>query len=258
MKQAYIKAVLLVGIFLFILTGCSRLNPSQPGSGSGGGSEWLAYYPHKEGDTWDFQVKVADNVKLDLTFKVAGHEKVNGVDCIIMEGRANGQLVQKEFLEVSDKGVIAHKREMHGGKLIISLSPPEPMYKFPLEKNKKWTWKGKLNDKLEGDFEFAVLDEEEVEVPAGKFKAFKVEMKGSASDKSSVQVIRWIAKDVGVVKEESSPGGMQFTAVLKSYTIDGKTYGETPKMEDLTPGKVKNIEGQGTPAPSPVPARSEK
>jgi len=61
--------------------------------------------------------------------------------------------------------------------------------------------------------------EEEVEVPAGKFKATRIEKKGVLRDGTTVRVTEWVAPSVGVVKARARlQDGTAVVQVLKSVT----------------------------------------
>jgi hypothetical protein len=58
-----------------------------------------------------------------------------------------------------------------------------------------------------------------VEVPAGKFKALRVEWK-TDENVLALTATRWYAPGVGLVKEVTSSGGAEQTQVLKSFRAE--------------------------------------
>lgn len=84
----------------------------------------------------------------------------------------------------------------------------------PAGRTRKWT--------------FTMGREEEVEVPAGRFKTLRVDHEGEGSEaKTSV----WYAVGVGVVKSETVAGDKKMVTCLKEFTPgDGKPKAE-PKMD---------------------------
>jgi hypothetical protein len=83
------------------------------------------------------------------------------------------------------------------------IEKPWPLLKYPIKKAD--TWVHDLNVTGGGDsatIEMTVEDEEEVAVPAGKYKAWRVSMKCKEKKEKGVDVLltMWFAPDVGEVK----------------------------------------------------------
>lgn len=81
--------------------------------------------------------------------------------------------------------------------------------KFPLKKGETWSDE---KQKVKG----AVEDEEDVEVPAGKYKTFRVKVTTEA-----FELTLWLAKDVGEVKRAIKLGENTVTLALKSFQKGG-------------------------------------
>lgn len=59
----------------------------------------------------------------------------------------------------------------------LRMTPPVPWYVWPLEVGRRWTYRGVLesrNGKVQRDDVFTVVALESVEVPAGRFRAFRL------------------------------------------------------------------------------------
>jgi len=239
-RKKWITIIVLIAV-IGILAACSK--PTEKTD-----QVQYSYFPLKVDNQWLFDTNIADQIQKDILFKVTSKENVGEVECFVYESFVDGKSVQKEYYNFSEGALLAHKRESQGGRLIAVLDPPEPMLKFPLKADKEWTWSGKIQGDITGDFEFKVLGEEEVEVPAGKFTAMKVEMSGKASDGSSASSVRWFVKDLGMVKEESQVGKLTVVGNLKGAKVDGKVTGEDPSaMMEETESET------GTPAEEPGP-----
>ena len=81
----------------------------------------------------------------------------------------------------------------------LSTSTVEFMWlRTPLKPGEKWISKIKLN-KVDAELESAVEGEEEIEVPAGKFKCVKVKMVMKDAEGTGGEFTTWYAKGVGEV-----------------------------------------------------------
>jgi hypothetical protein len=108
--------------------------------------------------------------------------------------------------EVADKGLA---RVTSGGK---DLPEPVVMLKLPAKTGETWT-RGDSATKTT----LTTGKEEEVEVPAGKFRAIPVTAefdRGGQPTKTTV----WYAPEVGMVKTVTTAGGIDIAHVLKSFT----------------------------------------
>ncbi len=198
--------------------------------------DWTQYYPLEKGNMWVYGVKAGSNTNLNKYFIiVSGKENVNGTECFVCEGgiykksEDKRKIAQWEYYTISDEGLFAVKRAYRNKTLFTNFNPPEPMLKFPLEKGKKWEWQGQIFKNTSGKFSFEVIGEEEVITPAGTFKAIRVDMKGTASDGSSVESSKWYVEGVGVVKEESTTAVGHIVAELVWAKVNGKEIGVEPK-----------------------------
>jgi hypothetical protein len=96
--------------------------------------------------------------------------------------------------------------------------PPTPLLKLPAKAGDTWEWEDRA-DEVRGPrkIKFRVVGEEEVEVPAGKFKSIRVaeeeEVRGRTSKHES-----WYAPDVGLVKRVTQLVVGEGVIVLKSFT----------------------------------------
>ena len=155
------------------------------------------YYPLGEGYSWTYQMASGD-VKQETVKKVAGKEKVGGVDCFVVEDSGMGGDFKKLMVSVDKEGVTVHKMRRE-------ISRSFPWLKFPLQKNTRWGAELKGAGKIRKlALDFVVEDEEEVVVPAGTYKALRVRVvcyEELAPD-CSTELTLWYAPDVGEVKRE--------------------------------------------------------
>jgi hypothetical protein len=133
-------------------------------------------------------------------------EAKDGTYRVTVERETKGKSLVTVY-EVSGKGLA---RVASGGK-----GSPEPaaMLKLPAKAGETWT-RGEAAAKVT----LTTGKEEEVEVPAGKFKAVPVTSESDLGGGRPVKSIAWYAPEVGLVKSVTSVNGIDTTYVLKSFT----------------------------------------
>jgi hypothetical protein len=87
------------------------------------------------------------------------------------------------------------------------------MLKLPVKVGDSWTKDVPTNQKQ--SLSYKVVRVEDVEVPAGNFKALRVEMT-LTGHAFPIRTIVWYAPGVGIVKMERPSGGSVRTQMLKS------------------------------------------
>jgi hypothetical protein len=73
--------------------------------------------------------------------------------------------------------------------------------KLPAKEGETWEFASKDKGDLTLTDRYTTGKEEEIEVPAGKFKAIRVDMETVSNGRTAVRMTYWHAPGVGVVKE---------------------------------------------------------
>jgi hypothetical protein len=178
-------------------------------------------YPLAPGHTWTFKTDYDDTT--EIVHHVAGREKVGEVDCLVLEVRSHNpelgapRLLRKEWLAPGEGGVLIHKQQR--GRTEMAVEKPFFKMKDPVRKDDEWRGEAKAAENAPRHH--AVVEgEEEVEVPAGKFKAWKLRVK-TESGRHVAEGFEWYAPGVGLVKYEmtfrSGNDGTTVTAELKKF-----------------------------------------
>ncbi len=106
---------------------------------------------------------------------------------------------------------------LRDGRVEIRMVPPQPWFVWPLQAGLRWTHRGSYQDPRgtrQRNDSFAVVGEESVEVPAGRFRAFKVAREGSDRDTDEY----WYAPEVRFyVKWVGRRDDTEFEERLQSY-----------------------------------------
>jgi hypothetical protein len=166
------------------------------------------YFPLKAGTKWFFQVDQGGK-KLKFSNRIAKVESTDGKSLALLETIVNGEVTETVHLAATEKGIFRHR--VNG----VELTPPVCFLKYPLKKDDTWESESTIGNepiKIKGK----VLDAEDVTVPAGKYKAFRVEVETSAAGMRATSTL-WFAPDVGVVKQSTENAGKTITAELEKF-----------------------------------------
>ena len=184
------------------------------------------YFPTQEGTKRVMQMKEGINTT-ETTETVTKVEQKDGVYRVSLGREVGGRPAgTAQIFEVSAKGVF---RLTSGG---VETKTPYMVLKLGVKEGESWTseldipGRGGL-DGTTGKTKHTLGQEEEIEVPAGKYKALRVESESDNNGTTSKSTI-WIAPGVGIVKIESERGGSKMVQEMKSFTL-GK---DEPKKDD--------------------------
>lgn len=108
---------------------------------------------------------------------------------------------QREYYFVDDDFVYLARRAAVGAS--VDLNPPQPYLPRTLVEGKTWSWHGDFGEQ-EAVGKFAVEAFEEVEVPAGKFHAWRVRYEWEMKDGTKVISVRWFAPGVGMIIQDNT------------------------------------------------------
>jgi hypothetical protein len=167
-------------------------------------------YPTAVGTKW-----VYTEVKRDIT-RVITDSKVNDdeVTIFISQVLKNGQQAQHMELFISPKGIFI--QEIAG----MRVQPPLCCFKSQTPPGSSWKNEVKSEDGGTGEDTVTMLEPEEVEVPAGKFKAYRVEHKCPFVSGMTATSTFWFVSGIGIVKEVHNADKplLKVEMVLKSFT----------------------------------------
>ena len=159
-----------------------------------GGAEG-AYFPIKEGATRVYEVRSGDTVESGYTDVVTKVEKKDAAVHVTVTRDYPGANPYVTTIAVSGEGLF---RVAVSGR---DLAKPILLLKLPAKVGTKW--------ELDGGARYEVTKEEEVEVPAGKFRAVRVEQVNGDSTTTL-----WFAPSAGLVKMSLDGGPV---TVLKEF-----------------------------------------
>lgn len=169
------------------------------------------YYPLQVGNKWEYRVEVAGNSAKAVS-SITKMEIIDGTGTSLarLEALVNNNVVATEHLRVDGKGVFRHRNNNQ------EINPPICLLKYPAKAGDKWS--GDITvGKEKGKYD-CETKEENVEVPAGKFKALKVTVTLQAKGQN-VTTAYWFAKDVGFVKQTVEAGDLHITMELEKFDL---------------------------------------
>lgn len=166
------------------------------------------YLATRVGDKLTYEVNTSKN-PAEVSDTVTEVEK-KGDETIVTFARTvkgrDGATITK--LSASPKGVFRHTFGP------ATIDPPECPLKLPANPGDDWAGGAPT---LKGPGRRSVVrGEEEIEVPAGKFKALKIETESNLGGEA--RMTYWYARGVGLVKSAAKVGDTERGFVLKSFT----------------------------------------
>jgi hypothetical protein len=169
------------------------------------------YFATGVGDTWVYELRIPGSAA-EMTEAITAAGEKDGAVVVTVSRTYRGETAEFMRAAVSDRGV---RRLSVGGR---DLPADRWLVKVPARAGDTWTVE--LDNPPPGrpplKMAYTVRGEEEVEVPAGKFKAVRVD---AVLDDPAVPapVTSWYAPGVGLVRSVSKIGKDDRVQVLKSF-----------------------------------------
>ena len=139
-------------------------------------------------------------VRTDVLYRLAGTENVGGKVLFKFEMHREGVVTNTDLMTVDDGGIKCAARIGVAGDT-IKLDPPQTIVATPLKTGETWDFDGKL-DGADVHQHYVVGGEENVQVPAGRFRAFHIHAEQSGPNATSID--RWFVNGTGIIKDVTS------------------------------------------------------
>lgn len=175
------------------------------------------FYPLAKGNKWIYNTDYSEDT--ELVHEVVGSEKVGEIECFIVEHKTvspalGTRMMRKEWLAADEHGTLIHKLQRGRSELEVA----KPFYKVKNTMKKDEEWKGEAKG-TENPPQYTIRIEEQVdvEVPAGKYQAWKVHVKIESGTRHAAEGTEWYVRNVGLVKSEITirAAGEDFTLVCE-------------------------------------------
>ena len=145
----------------------------------------------------DSKTDADGKIRLPVLYRIAGIENVDGKELLKFEMHRAGVVTNTDLLSVDEHGIICVARINLDGEL-IKLDPPQTMMVTPLKRGTSWNFDGQVGE-MKVHQHYDVTGEEDVEVPAGEFHAFRIH--GEQTSPSPMIIDRWFVIGTGIVKD---------------------------------------------------------
>lgn len=162
-------------VVLGTLSACSSSAPREP---------LAELFPLVEGSRWVFRNERGEHE----IHQIEGSESVEGIPCIVYRTPESKLLYSRDVA-----GVLLHQADGQ------TVAPPILVVPEPLQAGTRWRWNG-TRGPYAAEVEFVCEGEETITVPAGTFRAMRVEQKIRAAAREFSYTF-WYADGVGLVQE---------------------------------------------------------
>ena len=136
-------------------------------------------------------------VHSDVIYRLDGTEKIDGKSFLKFEMHRDNLVTNTELMAVDDHGIHCSARiGVEGDR--IPLVPPQTIVAAPLKADLSWDFAGTAGGS-EVRQHYVVTGEEDVVVPAGRFRAFHIH--GEQTAPESMTIERWFVNGTGIVKD---------------------------------------------------------
>ncbi len=202
-------------------------------------------FPSAQGTTWNYEfIQEKPSESLDLTepnkqehfavtYRLGPVEKIDNRDLQRLELYRGETLDSVDLIAVEERGIICPARANAQGA-VVKLIPPQQMLATPLEKGKHWKFDGTIADRKVVQ-EYQIVGEEDIEVPAGKFHAWRIHCEQTSPANATID--RWFVPGTGFVKVDTVVKG-------ESGVPAQKTWMNLKELPKVTPVSRKDVESE--------------
>ncbi len=206
---------LIVSVILFLTTRWSFGTPLIP---TKQGTTWDYKLTHEIGDTVKPTDAKADADKLvpsSVVYRIAGMKEIDGKQLLIFEMDRAGAVMNTDLITVDARGILCWGRINLDGTA-LEFDPPQTIIAASLQPGDTWDFDSEV-DNFKVHQHYLVVGEEDVDVPAGTFRALHIH--GEQKSPNLTTIDRWFVPGTGIVKEittkRSSQGDLMDRTTLE-------------------------------------------
>lgn len=210
--------------------------------------------PTAIGTSWEYQISDSAEKSAQpsrMLVRIGGIDDVDGQQLLRFETIDGDAVKQREFISVDGRGALTHWRVFADGTT-KTFQSPQTIVPAALAVGAKWDFDDATANG-EVHRQFVVAAEEKIDVPAGSFRAFRIQCDQPWPVATTLE--RWFVPGVGLVKEVATTHGPSGRLLNRTTTALTKfTPGTMPIAEPtvaLPPSA--EISAASTPAPTPPP-----
>ena len=210
--------------------------------------EGATIIPTDEGMTWSYhmlqeagegigfssqaQPEADAKIKAEVAYRLAGTETFEEKRMLKFEMHREGVVTNTDLVTVSEEGINCWARLGVEGEM-TKLDPPQKIVAAPLKVGTAWDFDGKSGE-TEVHQQYRVLEEEEVVVPAGKFKALHIH--GEQTKPNRMTIDRWFVPGTGIVKDVTSTRS-ETGELIRRISLELKTRPSVAPRPEVKPPK---------------------
>jgi hypothetical protein len=181
--------------------------------------------PTAEGTVWNYdlvQEKLSNSLdltepneleRISVIYRMGGIEKIDHRELQRFEIYRGDALDSVDLIAIEEHGIICPAR-IHADGKVVKLVPPQTMLATPLVKGKGWTFEGTIGE-IKVNQRYEIADEEEIEVPAGNFHAWRIHCEQTSPAPATID--RWFVPGIGFVKVATIVKGESGIAAQRSW-----------------------------------------
>ena len=202
--------------------------------------------PTAEGTTWNYELaqeRPSDSFDLTepnekehfaVTYRLGGTQNVDRRDLRQLDIYRSDTLETVDLIAIEERGIVCPARTDNKGS-IVKLIPPQKMLAMPLKTGTAWSFDGTIGETTVIQ-RYQIAGEEEVDVPAGKFHAWRIHCEQTLPRPATID--RWFVSGTGFVKVETTVKGPSGGVLQKSSL----TLKELPKVASAPKNTIPQSE----------------
>jgi hypothetical protein len=193
---ACVERLLIVLLATAPLAGAA-VEPLLP---TGEGTTWFYEMTEEAGPGFSFSdANAAVDGKIHglAVYRLSGTQDLNARTLLKFEMLRDGVITNTDLMIVNEHGIFCAARIDAYGK-VTALDPPQPIVVAPFEPGVSWDFVSKVGGSQVRQH-YQILAAEDVDVPAGTFRAFHI--RGMQTEPLSMTVERWFVPGTGIVKD---------------------------------------------------------
>jgi hypothetical protein len=134
--------------------------------------------------------------KFQVSYRLAGTEVLDNVAYQKLEMYRGETRASTDFIRDEGTGIVCSARRDATG-VLQKFDPPQKLVVTPLKVGTKWSFDGQIGQ-TNASQRYELIGEEQVQVPAGKFAAWRIHCDQTAPTKATID--RWFVPGTGFIK----------------------------------------------------------
>lgn len=170
----------------------------------------------KEGAVWTYVTGDKEG-----KIKVTGRETIGQVETFVLTTDMAGDTSVKEFITIDATGIRMLRQA--AGSNTTDYNPPIVRLKLPPVDKDTWEWKGEIG-KEKASIVYTNNGEEEITVPGGKYKAWKISAVMEIGGVKHTGT-NWFAPGIGLIRQQSEfeSGGKKHKSLIELKSFEPGT-----------------------------------